>query len=558
MSIFERVVLAAVYAAVAASAQPTADTILFGGKIVTVDRNFTYAQALAIAGGKILAVGGNAEVRKLAGPETHQIDLAGKTVIPGLADNHLHSAGGGPGVDLSRARTLNELLAAIAARVKASKPEDVIVTNSDWHEAQLKEQRLPLRPDLDKVAPVNPVVVVRGGHEYILNSAALKKWNITRETPIPGGGEISRAPNGELNGELVDAAKSLVSLPPPPPKDLETRIRDQQEEYKTLNAAGLTGVRHPGAPPEQYRLLKEMERRGILTMRVSFLIRLSGVPDAAAVRKTVASWNIKPDDGDAWLRIWGVKLGVDGGFEGGFMTQPYAEPYGKGGTYRGLQLISQDNYTTIVRELNKMGWRVGTHAVGDAAIDQVLTAYEAANQEKSIKDRRWAIEHAFLPRPDHYERINRIGVLVAAQDHLYLAGPSLRKYWGDVRADRVTPMRSYLDNNVEVSAGTDSPVVPYSPLAVIYHFVTRDTISGGVFGTSQRISREAALRLSTINNAYLNFEETTKGSLEAGKFADLVVLSGDIMTCPEQEMPRLKVLMTMVNGKVVFQDKDFR
>src|SRR5207249_2744785 len=147
------------------------ETILYNGKIAIVDRNFGYVSALAIGGGKILAVGTDEAVRKLAGPVTRQIDLRGKTVTPGLGDNHLHSAGGGPGVDLSATRTMAELLEAIAARVKQAKPGDVVISNSDWHEAQLKEQRLPLRIDLDKIAPRTPVVVVRGGHEYVLNTA---------------------------------------------------------------------------------------------------------------------------------------------------------------------------------------------------------------------------------------------------------------------------------------------------------------------------------------------------------------------------------------------------
>ena len=176
---------------------------------------------------------------------------------------------------------------------------------------------------------------------------------------------------------------------------------------------------------------------------------------------------------------------------------------------------------------------------------------------QSILGRRWSIEHAFLPRQEHYARINRLGVLVAAQDHLYLAGPSLRKYWGEQRANWVTPLRAYLDHKVQISTGTDAPVVPYSPLWAIFHFVTRDTITGGVFGANQRITREEALRLSTNNTAYLNFEENVAGSLEPGKFADLVVLSGDIMTCPEREIPNLKILMTMVNGRIVFQHREF-
>src|SRR5436190_3637676 len=187
----------------------SADTILVNGHIVTVDARFSTAEAAAIANGRFIEVGTTAAVRKLAGPSTTVIDLRGRTVIPGLADGHLHDAGGGPGVDLSRARSLADVLAAIKMRVETSRPGEIIITNSDWHEAQLKEHRLPYRRDLDAVSPANPVVVVRGGHEYILNSAALAKWRITKETPQPPGGRITRDAGGELNGELIDRAKAF-------------------------------------------------------------------------------------------------------------------------------------------------------------------------------------------------------------------------------------------------------------------------------------------------------------------------------------------------------------
>src|SRR5436190_19066575 len=312
------------------SAQATPpDTILVNGQVVTVDARFSIAQAVAIAGSKFTAVGTSADIRKLAGPSTAVIDLKGRTMIPGLADDHLHDAGGGPGVDLSRTRSLAEVLAAIAARVKQSRPGDIVITNSDWHEAQLKEHRLPYRRDLDSVAPDNPVVVVRGGHEYILNSAALKKWNIDRATPQVPGGRITRDARGELNGELIDRAKSLVQLPPGPALTIE-RL---QEQHRQLNAAGLTSIRYPGASVEQYRLLQDMRRRGLLTVRINQLLRF-GVDSAAAMRSALAASSIKPDEGDDWLRIGGVKLAVDGGFEGGWMREAYAEPWGEGGTFR--------------------------------------------------------------------------------------------------------------------------------------------------------------------------------------------------------------------------------
>jgi len=184
------------------------DLILVNAKIYTVDSKFSTAEAVAIADGKFTAAGTTAQIRKLSGLSTRIVDAGGKTIVPGLQDNHLHNAGGGPGVDLFNARTLQDVLDRIRARVQEAKAGDVVVTNADWHEAQLKDQRLPYRKDLDKVAPKTPVVVVRGGHEYILNSAALNKWQIDTSTAQPGG-RISRDENGELNGELVDHAKAL-------------------------------------------------------------------------------------------------------------------------------------------------------------------------------------------------------------------------------------------------------------------------------------------------------------------------------------------------------------
>ena len=529
---------------------PPADTILVNGHVITVDSSFSIAQAVAIANGRFAAVGTDAAIRKLAGPATTTIDLRGQTVIPGLADNHLHDAGGGPGVDLSRVRTMDALLAAIGARVKQVRPGEVVVTNSDWHEAQLAEHRLPYRKDLDTVAPANPVVVVRGGHEYILNSAALHKWHITKETPQLPGGRITRDAQGELNGELVDRAKSLVQLPPTPPLTVEALL----EQHRKLNAAGLTSIRYPGASIEQYRLLQDMQRRGLLTMRVTQLMRVNA-DSAEKMRAAVGALNLKPDEGDEWLRVGGMKLGVDGGFEGGWMREPYAEPWGEHGTFFGVNTMKQAPYTDVVKELNRLGWRVATHAVGDAAIDEVLAAYEAADAEKPIGARRWSIEHAFIAQPDQLPRMKKLGLVVSAQNHLYLAGPSLVSYWGPVRAARTTPMRAFLDQGLVVTSGTDSAVVPYPPLWVIYHFVSRATISGGVLGVDQKISRREALQASTINNAYLTFEERTKGSIEAGKVADLVVLPEDILTCDDARIERIDVAMTMVGGKVVYRRK---
>ena len=532
------------------------DLILHNGKIVTVDSAFSISQAVAIRGDRFAAVGSNEAVRRTAGPSTRMIDLRGRTVIPGLMDGHLHNAGGGPGVDLSGVRSLAELLAAVEARVKARKPGELVVSNSDWHEAQLREKRLPHRRELDRVAPENPVVLVRGGHEFIVNSAAMARWNISRATPVPPGGEIGHDADGELNGELVDTARGLVKLPPPP------RLTEEQilAQIRLLNAAGLTGIRIPGqfqfggSAIEPYRMFQQLKAKGQLTIRVNYLMRIFDYSSVEKMRDTIASWKVSPDEGDEWLRIGGMKTLVDGGFEGGHMRDPYEEPYGKGGKFKGIQVVPLDQYVAAVRELNRLGWRVATHAVGDAAVDQVLDAYAAADRDRSIRGKRWSIEHFFIGRPDHYARVRSLEIVISAQDHLYRAGPSLVKYWGRERAEQVTPVRTFLDQGILVAGGTDSPVIPYNPFWAMYHFISRETISDGVYGASQRITREEALRIFTVNNAKLTFEENLKGSIERGKLADLVVLSGDILAIPEKEIESLKAVGTMVGGRFVYSD----
>ncbi len=542
-------VCVAAWSASTAAQPPAPDLVFYNGRVITVDRAFSVAEAVAVTGDRITAVGASARIRALAGSGTALIDLRGRALVPGLMDNHLHSAGGGPGVDLSRARSLADVSAALAARVRQTPAGDVIVSNSDWHEAQLREKRLPLRDDLDAVAPHHPVVLVRGGHEYVVNSAALRKWRVDEQTTEPSGGRITRYPDGRLNGELVDAAKAFVTLPPPPVRSRDAQMAARAAEYATLHAAGLTSVRHPGVSVDDFRLLQEMQRRGLLTMRVNALLRPGGT--AQAVAGALDASGLTQGEGDALLRVGGVKLAIDGGFEGGLMREPYAEPWDERGTFKGLQTQSTESFNATVAALNERGWRVATHAVGDGAIDLVLNAYERANAQRSIVGRRWSIEHAFIGRADHLPRIKALGLALAVQNHLYLAGPSLVSYWGPVRAGLTTPVRMYLDAGLPVSSGTDAPVVPYPPLWTLYHFITRDTIAGGVMGPDQRVTREEALRMATTGNAWLTMEEADKGAIAPGMLADLVMLSEDPMTSPASKLRDAKVLLTMVGGRIV-------
>jgi predicted amidohydrolase YtcJ len=537
----------------------TADLVVVNGKVFTADVRSSLAEGFAVKGGRFTAVGSSAAMQEHVGPGSRVIDLHGRFVTPGLADGHLHNEGGGPGVDLSGARSLSDLLDAVGRAAKDTAPGKPIISNNDWHEAQLQEQRLPTANELDQVAPMNPVVLIRGGHEYILNSVALRLWNITKFTPAPEGGEIGKGADGELNGELVDNARHLVTLPSATPVRVENVLATQRK----LNAYGITSARIPGSYRGDFfqalDAMLEAHRSGALTLRLNVYLPGIGVRDVERMRAMLTRSPLKQDEGDEWVRIGGVKLLVDGGFEGGHMTKPFVGEFGRGGTYYGITVVPAEPYTAIVKFLNAGGWRVTTHAVGDAALDEVIDAYEAANAERSITGRRWAVEHLFVSRPDQIERLKKLDVALSVQDHLYLAGPSLKKYLGSERASQITPVKTYLDQGFLVVGGTDSPVVPFNPFWEFYHFLTRETITDGVYGANERVaSRVDLLRMITINYALLTGESDIKGSIEPGKLADFAVLSDDLLTVAEREIPRTKALATYVAGKEVYRDPSFQ
>jgi predicted amidohydrolase YtcJ len=544
---------AAASAAWAAQLPAPADVVFVNGKVFTADAQDRVFQGFAVTGDRFVAIGTNVAVRRYVGPRTSVIDLKGRFVAPGLTDDHFHNEGGGPGVDLSHVRTLGELLTTIANAAAAALPDTVIVSNSDSHEAQLKEQRLPTAEELDQAAGEKPVVLVRGGHEYILNTAALRKWNITRDTPVPAGGQISRNSSGELTGELFDDAKALVSLPRQKPVSMADILATQ----KAVAPYGITAVRIPGAYKgdlvEAYHLMKQAEAEGKLTLRWTVYMPGFGLRSAEAGRKAIESWGVGQGEGDDWVKVDGVKLIVDGGFEGGHLSKPYLEPFGQGGKFSGVTVSPPDAYTEVVRELNRRGWHVITHAVGDAGLDEVLDAYAAADKDSSIKGKRWSVEHAFVSRPEQVARLKKLDVAVSAQDHLYLAAPVLKKYWGWATASEVTPVKTYLDAGLLVAGGTDSPVVPFNPFWNLYHMASRDTISDGVYGADQKIvSRPLLLRLVTINYARLIGEDKKRGSIEPGKLADFAVLTDDFLTAKPEAVRDMRALSTWVGGREVY------
>jgi predicted amidohydrolase YtcJ len=552
------IILAVLSPAAMGASQP-ADAVYLNGKIFTADAKDDVVQGFAVAGGRFVAVGDTAAIRKFIGKGTRIVDLKGHFVSPGLADDHFHNEGGGSGIDLSHVRTLAELLTTVANAAARTAPGTLLVSNSDWHEAQLKEQRLPTAKELDQAAPNNPVVLVRGGHSYILSDIAFKKYSITRDTPVPAGGQISRGADGELTGELFDNAKALVPLPPAKALTMD----DIAATQKALNPYGMTAVRIAGSYKGDMMQALSLWKQAAAnrTLRLRYTVYMPGFEfrTPQQVDQAIAKWGVKQDEGDDFVRIGGIKLIVDGGFEGGHLSRPYLEPYGKGGTYSGLTVSPPAAYNSVVLEINRQGWRVATHAVGDAAVDQVLTAYELANKDKPLIGKRWTVEHAFIGRPDLVKRMQALKLMVSVQDHLYLAAPALKKYWGWDLASEVTPVKTYLDAGLLVAGGTDSPVIPFNPFWELYHFASRDTISDGVYGADQKIaSRTLLLRLDTINYAKLIGEDDHRGSIEPGKLADFAVLTDDFLTVPVEKIPNMKALATYIGGEEVYRDPKYQ
>ena len=347
----------------------------------------------------------------------------------------------------------------------------------------------------------------------------------------------------------MDRAKDPVRLPAP---DVEGDPAERLlEQLATMSSLGVTSLRIPGGSPEQFALYRRLADEDRLPMRIEFLLRLRGTAPED-VRATVESWDVPSDFSTGLLSVGGVKLGVDGGFEGGWMREPYEEPWGRGGTFHGLQTMPTDVFQGVVHELNDLGWRVATHAVGDAAIDLVLDAYEQADARRPIGDRRWTIEHGFIPATDQFEPMRRLGLTVTAQHHLYVAAPSLVDYWGPERAALTTPVGLYATQRVPVSLGTDSPVIPYNPWHVLYHFATRGTLSAGTMGAQYAVTRGEALRLMTSGYAYQVFAESQRGTLAPGMTADLAVLSGDYMAVGEERMRDIVAVLTAVDGRIVY------
>ncbi|MBV9598863.1 MAG: amidohydrolase [Chloroflexi bacterium] len=537
-----------------------ADLLLVNAHAITMDSRQPQAEAVAVAKGQILGVGSRSEAERHASSSTVVHDLAGGTLLPGFHDSHNHmlpTAYNATLVDLSSARTIADVLRLMAERAERTPPGEWVLSSGRWHETQLEEKRFPRREEIDAALPRHPVMIQRGGHNVVVNSAAFALAGVPEDVTNPDGGTFVRNPaTGALTGHLIDAAMGPVrsKVPRPSQAELESALLALQKRY---HAAGMTSVLEPGLEPHEMAAYRALRQRQELQVRVTMMWRLRPGFDAASLESTleaVRSGVVTLDADDAYLRTTGLKVGMDGGVEAGYYREPYAHPDDPANP-RGLPLVSAENFSAICSLAAESGWQVGTHCVGDAGIDRVLDGYEQANQRSPITGLRWTLIHMMYAREDHWERANRLGLVVTAQQPLqYTLADGFRHYIGAERARDIEPLRMYLDRSTQpVGGGSDSPVTPFQPLIGIWSSVTRATDRAGIQGPEWAISPEEALRMYTVGSAWCAFEEHTKGSITPGKFADFVVLDHDPRQVEPDAIRELQVLRTYVGGNLVYE-----
>ena len=537
-----------------ALAQP-ADLVLRGGKVITVDKDFRVADGVAIKDGRFLAVGGEQQIAGHIGPNTQVIELAGKTVVPGLIDTHLHqlfAALNGPAVQLLGAKSVADVQQAIGERVARTEPGKWVMASSGWHESILQEGRMPTRRELDVASPNNPVFIPRGGHVVTVNSKALELAGVTRDTPNPDGGVIVRDEKGEATGVLLETAAYLVrKILPPPPANMAELLKIAMRD---LNSYGIVGVVEPGVNEQQMALYRRMHDAGEMTVRTDVLYRAMR---KAEVEKGIAA--LKAEKNSDMLRFVGIKFLLDGGVEGGRMSWPYRLVPGEqtDTAYRGVLLLppgGEDEYVEGLRLIADAGLQAQTHAVGDETIDVIVRAYERVNKEKPIRSLNWAIMHLFHPSDAALKKMAELGIAATMQDHPVLLGHNQRRWWGDAHAAYAIPIRKTIDAGVLVGGGTDGPVVPVDPFLSMWWMTTRQVLKGYALGKEHAITAKEALTLYTINNARIMGVDKERGSIEAGKLADLAVLSQNILEVAPDAIRDTRAFMTVLGGKVVYRN----
>ena len=525
---------------------------------MTVDEEFNIKEAVAVKDGKVMATGTTKEMKKLKGTSTEVIDLDGKMVLPGLYDSHLHMLNTGATLQVINCRTppmmsIADMAKAVGEKAKKAKPGEWIV-GCGWDQVKLTEHRNPTRYDFDKVAPNNPVYLTRTcGHLAVVNSKALEVAGITRQTKDPVGGRIVRDGKSEATGMLEESPAMSLCLNLIPSATIEDKVKKIKAASDAFNAVGITSVIEAGITEDEIVAYQLALERGLLNVRVNDMLRaIEGNEPEESSLKRIESFPMISGYGNDMLRFQGLRILIDGGIGG--KTALLREPY-ENDTRTGLWTVPEDKLQRLVDAANKRGMLSGIHCCGGKAMDIVINAFKETNKVKPIKGRRFYLIHAYQPSEQNFKDCNDYGMTVASQpDFLYYLGDSYIENVGVKRGAWLKPHRAWIDKGILVGAGTDSPVTPYPPFPCLWAVVARKTeLKKTVMGADERVSREEAIRMYTVNGAYLSFEEAIKGSLEPSMLADMIVIDRDILACPEDDIKDTKVLRTILGGKTVYE-----
>ncbi len=565
------VTLAAV-APTRAAAQAPADIVLMNGKVLTVDADDRVAQAVAVRGDKIVAVGRDADVQRFIGPRTRRIDLRGRTVTPGLLDAHNHFSGGGADrlfvLDLSypNVKRVADVQAAIAEQVRKLPPGSWI-QGRGWDEGKLAERRLLTARDLDAVSPNNPVYLTQTtGHYGVANSVALRLARVTKDTRDPPNGTIDRLPDGSPTGILKESAAGLVRRLVP----ARTRAQTEQgmrELAKAFNAEGMTGLKDPGINQGTWDAYRQVLADSALSVRVFALWRAPGTTAAAKqlIAQRAATTRPYESTGDDRLISGGIKIYMDG--SGGARTAWLYEDWHKNLTEidsgnKGYPSGNPDTIRAIIRLFHDAGMHVAVHSIGDRAIDWVVDTYVQAMREHPIKGLRHAIIHANIPTDHAIEAMADLqknfdaGYPEPSATFHWWLGDTYAANFGPQRAQRLNPFATYLAKGMIWGNGSDYGVTPFAARYGIWSAVARQTLLGqfgDVFGRTQAVDVHAALRSVTIWAAHQMFLEKKIGSIEVGKYADLAVWDRDFYTVPTAQLENAVCELTIFNGKIVYE-----
>lgn len=533
-----------------------ADRVWVNGRFHTADRFHPEAEALAERGGLIVAVGSRAEVEGQIGEGTRVVDLGGRTALPGLIDAHGHVIGlgrfGMGRMDLSDAKSFEEVVGRVAQVAKDAKKGEWIV-GGRWDHESWASKAMPTHGDLSEATPGRPVWLRRvDGHAGLANEEAMRRAGVIRETPDPAGGAILRDARGEPTGIFVDGAMSLIDrVAPDDGVTTEQLILKAQE---MCFEAGLTGVHEPGVSPAEIGVYREMARDGSLKLRIYAMV--SG-PYA------MRYFSENPVEIGERLTVRSAKLYMDGamGSRGAWLLAPYEDrPIGEDGkAYTGLAVSAPEVIHEIAEHALEHGYQVCTHAIGDRGNRETLDAYERALRASPAQDHRFRVEHAQLLAPGDIPRFAALGVIASMQPtHCTSDMRWVEARVGKERARGAYAWRSLLSAGARLAGGSDFPVERHNPFLGFHAAVTRQNAAGepaGGWMPDERLTREEALRLFTIDAAYASFEESVKGSLEVGKYADFIVIDRDVMTCAPNDILGTRVLRTIVGGETVFEAK---